>query len=152
MKEVTVFSLLKEIENKNYEFYDTLTKEQQHILFKPVVVMMWLIGSYSSINQHILLDEIVNRYLFAFSKHPKLLYLLMCVCGESKSKKFVFLKREAKQKKFKETIEVIESYYNCSPREAESYVCLLSLDDIKEMAAALGYENTQIKLIIKEWS
>ncbi|MCB1711952.1 MAG: hypothetical protein KDH96_05590 [Candidatus Riesia sp.] len=152
MKEVTIFTLLKEIENKNYQFYDSLTKEQQQILFKPVVVMMWLVGSYSSINQYMLLDEIVNRYLFTFSKHPKLLYLLMCVCGEHKSKKSVFLKRNVKQQKFKETMEVIELYYNCSPREAETYKVLLNIEDIKEMATSLGYENSQIKLILKEWS
>ena len=48
MKEITIFTLLNEIENQNYRFFDTLSKEQQQILFKPVVVLMWLVSSYGS--------------------------------------------------------------------------------------------------------
>lgn len=151
MKEVTIFDLLNEIENQNYAFYDTLSKEQQQILFKPVVVLMWLTSSQSSVEQLSMLDELVNRYLFNFNKHPKLLYLLMCACGEHKKKKWKFVKRDVKQQQYTETISVVESYYNCSPREAVSYIQLLNVDDVKEMCAALGYEPTQIKGVIKEW-
>lgn len=151
MKEITIFTLLNEIENQNYRFFDTLSKEQQQILFKPVVVLMWLVSSYGSREQLLMLDDLVNRYLFVFSQHPKLLYLLMCVCGDKQKKKWNFVKRDVKHQKHKETLQVIEIYYNCSPREAVAYLPLLQIEDIKEMCVALGFEPAQIKGIVKEW-
>ena len=113
--------------------------------------MMWLSFSKND-NQVLLINDVVNRYIFSLYKHPKLIWMLLCFCGKGSSQKYQYVKRTEKEQTKKCTLDVIQQYYSCSLREATSYLHLFKdVEQIVTIATALGYEKTQITDLKKEW-
>lgn len=150
MSDYTIFDYLKQIDQQNFCFYDSLTQDQQKKL-SAFMMMMWLSFSRND-DQVSFINEIVNPYIFTLHKHPKLLWNLLCICGSGKSQKYEYRKREDKATTKKKSVELISLYHNCSLREAEVYMRLYkSYDDILELAVAMGLEKTELTELKKEW-
>lgn len=150
MTERTIFDYLANIDKHNVGFFDMHSEEEQK-KFSAFMCMMWLSFSKSN-EQVVLINDVVNRYIFSLYKHPKLIWMLLCLCGKGSSQKYQYVKRIEKEQSKKQTLEIIQQYYSCSLREAISYLSLFKeVEQVVDLANALGYEKTQITELKKEW-
>lgn len=151
--DVSIFECLAHIDKGNVSLYDTLSKEQQTSLIKPVVLQQWLYSSSNSKDVAMvnMINDNVNQYVFSLYKHPKLLFNLMCGSGFGRTRRYSYTKRTPNESSTPLSLETIQMHECCSEREAKSFIRLLSKDDIIEMGTALGYEKAQITALNKEW-
>jgi hypothetical protein len=92
-------------------------------------------------------NEVVNKNFYILSKHPKLLWQLMCVCGYPTKKmqnhKWLALKRKSdgssKKSKFLQTI-----YPEAKLDDIELMAKLVDTKELKQLAKDHGYSDKQI--------
>ena len=91
-------------------------------------------------------NEYYNKYFFNLSKHPKLLWYLVCMCGNDEQKIYfheyikVNSKKETKAVKFLSTI-----YPTMKSDEIELLAKLRTTAELKELARDLGMSDQEIK-------
>lgn len=146
-RKLDIFEVLKEIDSGNRTFLDTLEDDVKKD-FVPLVTMRWA----SSVGgmQAVLLNELVNPMVFKFGNQPELLYKLMVASSDGKQRRYRWLKSKSKTKANKLTIRTIAAYYKCTAKDAGFYAKRLPLEDILEMAEALGYDSDTIKALKAE--
>ena len=146
-QKLDIFETLKEVDNRNIHFFDALDADQKKS-FAPVVFMRWLSSSSSQLE---LVNAVLNPMVFRMHKHPALMYKLMTVCSDGKSKRYGWVKKKGKDKSAPKTTAAISQYYDCSKKDASRYKTRLTVDDVLEMAEELGYTSDDIKKIKAEW-
>jgi hypothetical protein len=120
---------------------------------------LWILNRYISnvkvnnreqMEHHVLtVNEYFNKHWFTLQKHPKLLWMLLCMTSYNKEKIFYHEwiglgKRNNSQKKLK-VLE--EAYPNLKLDEIELLAKLNSDDEIKYIARQLGWDEKEIKTI-----
>lgn len=145
---VDIFEVLKHIDKKDITFYEKLTDEQKKSVV-PLLTMRWLSGGTALQTQ--LANAIVNPLVFRMYKHPGLLYKLMVACSDGKERRYSWIKKKSKDKSSPVSAEVIAAYYKCSKKDAIRYKKRLTVDDVIEMADAIGYDKEQIQKIKAEF-
>lgn len=143
-----IFETLKQVDKHNIHLFDDLSIDAKKS-FAPVVYMRWM--SSGSDLQLELLNGIVNPLVFRLHRHPALLYKLMTVCSDGKSKRYSWVKKKGKNKSCPKSISVIAQYYDCNKNDAERFKSRLTIDDVLEMADELGCASDDIKKIKAEW-
>ena len=94
-------------------------------------------------------NEYYNKYFFNLSKHPKLLWYLVCMTGNDEQKIYfheyikVNSKRETKAVKFLSSI-----YPNMKSDEIELLSKLRTLAELKELARDMGMTDQEIKTLL----
>ena len=149
-KKLDIFSTLGHISKKNREFYRSLTEEERKAL-PPVVVARWLSGT-SSKQQVVLLNEVVNPYVFALQKHKELLVDLMMVATSGKNQKYSWIKQQAATINMPKSSGVVSEYLKYSLSDAQEVLSLYTVEDVIEMAYELGYQTEDVTKIKKEWT
>ena len=144
-----IFQVLSQIDKKNIGFYSLLTPAEQKA-FVPVVITRWLTGTYIKL-QVVLVNELINPYLFSLYKHPELLYKLMTICVDGKSQRYAWNKVLSRTISKPLATKTIQQYFNYSSREAEKSLNILAPDDVVAMAEELGWQNEDINKIRKEF-
>jgi hypothetical protein len=118
---------------------------------------LWILNRYisnvktSSIDQqqHFVLtvNEYFNKNWFVLHKdHPKLLWMLLCMCSYNSEKVFyhewIGLGKKSSNKK----IKILEKIYpNMKPKDIETLAEINSNDDIRELAREHGFTDKEIK-------
>jgi hypothetical protein len=95
----------------------------------------------------ILTNEFVNKNFYQLSKHPKLLWQLMCACGHESKKihfhEWISLNRKSegggKKAQFLRDI-----YPNAKLDEIEILAKMMSTKEVKQLAKDHGYSDKQI--------
>lgn len=147
-KNNNIFELLNNIDINNYDYFDSLTKEDQSkISF--FMLIKWLAMSDSA-EKLLLLNSSVNKQLFSLSKYPKLLFHTLASIGNGNSEFYKWKKKEIKDSKRPQTVKILKEYYNISNDEAITCSELMNLDTIIAMAEDLGYIDN-IKYLRKEY-
>jgi hypothetical protein len=137
-----IFDVLKQINKKNICYLDVMPSNDQK-QFNTYLVYRWLSSTTDPL-QLILISKYVDPYIATLNKHPLLLYKLMCITGSKHNIKYNFLKKNTSNKLRQ---QVISEYFGISTRAALRYLDLLSIDDIKEMAGDLGWQQDELKKI-----
>lgn len=144
---LNIFEVLKNIDNQNINFYDSLTEEQKNA-FQPYVVMRWLSGTNNK-QQIVYLNEFLNPYVFNL-KDKKLLYYLMVVNNFSSGReKYNYIKTTYSGTNKSKKVKIISEYHNISTRKAEEVVDIFNKEDILEMASEMGYSDAELKNLKK---
>ena len=144
-----IFRVLDHTSRKDRKFYRELTEEEQKA-YMPLVVMRWLTGTTEA-RQIFFLNELVNPFVFTFTKHKELLYHLMTVCGAGKSQRYYWNKALSKKStKTPTTVGVVKEYYKYNTLHAIQALPMLSDDDILHFAMELGRQKEDIAKIKKE--
>ena len=143
-----LFGTLGKIDAKQLGLYDKLS-EQERKQLHPLVIMRWLTGD-NDITKLIMLNELVNPYVFSLSKHPQLLIDLMTVCTDGNKSRYGWKKVEKKQHKYSKCINVLQRYYQMSARQAKVTLPTLTNDTILQHALDIGFHSDDIKLLKKE--
>lgn len=144
-----IFRVLDRTSRKDQAFYHDLTEEEQKA-YQPLVVMRWLSGTTDA-RQIFFLNELVNPFVFNFTKHKELLYQLMTVCTGGKPQRYYWNKALSKKStKTPTVIGVIKEYFKYNTIHAIESLPLLTDDDILDYASQLGRQKEDIAKIKKE--
>jgi len=140
MKErLDIFEVLREINNKNYNYLDGIDDNLKKS-FTPYVVFQWLQSTDDS-NQVLVLNHI-SPMLFDLQDHPELLFKLFCISSMNKYTRYSWIFPKSTKD---DTLEILGKYLECSKRVATEYKEFYTIDDIKQMAQELGYQDAEIK-------
>jgi len=92
-------------------------------------------------------NEYFNKNFFNISKHPKLLWYLICMCGNDEKKlyfhEWIGHKKKTGDNKISKFLE--DKYPNMKRDEIEMMAQLMDKKDIKQMAKDLGMTDAEIK-------
>ncbi len=145
-----IFQVLKNVNGKNLKWYDSLSPEEQK-QFVPFLTMKWMSFTKDDVRVEFI-NEFVNRYVFSLYKHPDLLYNLLTVCGSgSENERVSYRKKNVAKDKKTLSLRVISEYYGISEREAQAYLKIITVDDLVDMASAVGLASTEITALKKEY-
>ena len=147
-RKLDVFSVLNHINRKDFQWFNTLSDDEQKA-FAPVVVQRGLSGTNDAL-QILLINELVNNCVFNCSNQKDLLCRLMCCASAGQSKRHTWLKKKSNTSSTPISLAVVKQYYKCSSQHALENLELLTVDDVAEMAMDLGYEKPDIAKIKKE--
>ena len=146
-----IFSLLDQIDRKNYHIWESLTEEQRKE-FSPLIVMRWMMGCTDPY-QLIMLNEIVNPVVFTMGEDKKeFLLKLLAVCSNGTPKRYQWINyKVGGSKKLKKSVELIATHYRLGPKEAEDTRRLFNESELVELAEAEGWQKDEIKELQKEF-
>ena len=145
-----IFTLLDQIDKKNYYIWDSLTEEQRKE-FSPLIVMRWMAGCTDPA-QIVFLNDIVNVSVFVLGNHKEFLLKLLTVCSNGKQKRYQWVNYKlGGSKKVKKSVELVATHYRLSIKEAEDSRKLFSEEEILELAEAQGWQKDEIADLKKEF-
>lgn len=131
------------------ELWDASTEEGR----KEIIGDLWNLNRYISsvknnnreIQEHFVLtvNEFYNKNWFLLSKHPKLQWMLICMCSYDKKTKFyhewIGNKRKESDNKKEKFLATI--YPSMKMDDIKILASMYSTSEIQELAAELGYDN-----------
>lgn len=95
-------------------------------------------------------NEFFNKHFFSLSKHPKLLWYLVCMCGNDQKKiyfhEWIGHKKKNGDNKIIKFLE--EQYPDMKSDELELLAMITDPKEIKEMAKDLGMDDKEIKKLL----
>lgn len=149
-RKLDIFRVLSHADKKDVSFFDTLTEEEVAAL-QPLLVMRWLSGTKSPL-QIMLLNEVVNPYIFTLTQHKQLLWNLITTTGQKQQRKYQWIKAPGKGASSKPiTISLLKQHYKYSHSQAVDVLPLLCYDQVVELAEYYGRPNEDLTSIKKEW-
>lgn len=143
-----VFEVLQRIDNFDLEYFNKLEPDQKKTL-PPYLILQWMAGTRSE-EQMLRLNTFLNYGVFNLSRHPDLLLKLALISSDGKKKKYNWVKKKGRSKKYATSVEVLKKAYRCSTKVALGYIPLLSSEDVIQLASDLGYQDDVLKKIEKE--
>lgn len=102
--------------------------------------MRWMSGTTSPL-QIILLNEVVNPFVFPLAGHKELLYKLMTMSSIGRQKNKWIKSESTKTHKHPNCIEIIKNHYGYNTSHAIEALSLIPPDVILEMADAQGVQK-----------
>jgi hypothetical protein len=136
-----IFTVLEQVNRKNHNFYSELTDTERKG-FIPLITMRWMSGTHNPL-QIILLNEIVNPFMFTLFSHRDLLYKLLTVCAV-KPQRYQWIKSNNKEHQHKHCVNVICKHYGYSIRQASEVFPLLSSETILDFAERQGIQKDEL--------
>lgn len=95
-------------------------------------------------------NEYFNKYYFNLSKHQKLLWYLVCMCGNDEGKlhfhEWIGYKKKSGDSKVYKFLETV--YPDMKTDELELKAMLMSTKEAKALAKDLGMADSEIKKIL----
>lgn len=95
-------------------------------------------------------NEYYNKNFFDISKHPKLLWYLVCMTGNEEKKiyfhEWIGYKKKSENNKVLKFLETV--YPDMKTDELELLAKITSEKEIKEIAKDLGYDDKEIKKLL----
>jgi hypothetical protein len=144
-----IFQVLNQIDRQNSFFYNDLTEDEQKS-FIPFTTMRWMTGT-SSAYQVMLVNELVNPFVFSLNGHKDLIFKLMTICTSGKSQRYKWNKTVSKKtSSTPHILAVVKDFYNYNTLQATDVMGLLSKDDILQMAEHLGRQKDEMTKINNE--
>lgn len=144
-----IFDTLAKIDNKKTgNLYSKLSDDEKKG-FAPLIVMRWMSGT-SDEKQVVLLNELVNPYIFSLGKHPELLMQLMQVASSKVPRRYQWIGVKSK-KKNTEARKVVGMYFDMSEREVNLINPFPSEEEVMSMAEFLGLEKEDVKKLQAEY-
>lgn len=149
-EKLDIFRVMKAADAKNPQFFDKLTEEEVKQL-QPFLVMRWMTGT-SSARQVYFMNEFVNPYAFSLTNHKRLIWQLLTVAADGKSRRYEWIKAPGKAASNKPiSVDVVRQYYGYNTKHANEALACLTVDDVIDMADELGRQHDEIQKITKEW-
>jgi hypothetical protein len=118
---------------------------------------MWLLNRYISNvktsnrehQEHYVLsvNEFFNKHWFDLQKHPKLLWMLLCMCSWDTERTFFheWIGLTTKKKKSKKFKLLTEIYPNLNDLEIQILASKMTNDELKDLAREIGWTEKDVK-------
>ena len=137
-----IFEVIKQIDNKNYQYYDSLSSEQQKEI-QPYVLMRW-ISVVGDENKHMKytqdINENVNMYFWELSKYKDLQWKLLCCCGTRSWNKHIWIPN-SKNDTNKEYDIIRKFYSNLTTDEFNIKYEKMTKDEKNDILKFLGLKD-----------
>lgn len=141
--------VMSALDKRNKDWYINLPDEKRKAF------SAWMMMRYASSVQgknaaHYLymVNELVNKNFSDISKHPELQWLLLSACGVGKVEFHPFIKPpNARKKKNRVTEFLTEIYPHLKSDEIDMLVSINSIQELKDLAQAHGYDDKSISEI-----
>ena len=144
-----IFGLLGKLNSsKSGDIYAALSDEERKG-FAPLVVERWMTGT-SDEQQIVMINELVNPYVFSLGKHPHLLMQLLQVASSKKDGRRYYWLGVKGGKKKNEAAKVVAEYLDMSMREVRLLNPFPDNAEILRMADELGWQKEEFKKLEKE--
>ena len=147
-EEIPLFDMLNAVDRNDIGFYDRLSDEKKQ-KFSPWLVMQWTSSSTDFMDgAHLLwsVNELVNKDFSVISKHPKLFWMLLAMCGTGKRTKHVFPPvSKPKKNKIQEFMQELNPLNNLE--EIDLLISMHTVDELKDLAQQYGYPDDEIVTI-----
>jgi hypothetical protein len=151
MSKITLSEILSAIDQGGRDIWDLLDDEQRK------EVKFFLLNRYVSsvknpkrdIQEHYVLatNEYFNKHFYSLSKHPKLLWQLLCMCGyetkESYFHEWIGFKKKTGNNKKTKFLEIL--YPELKSSDIETLAKINSTKELKELAVSFGWSDQEIK-------
>ena len=143
MTELPLNQVLGALDRKDYKFWDRCTPEQQKKI-APFLLnrYMSIVEGSSEMHEYNLLatNRRVNVNYFALSKHPKLVWQLLCTVSPGMGKQFHKWIGNKKKKSSNNDIrkQLAELYPNYKEDELDLLASITTKRELKELAEASG--------------
>jgi hypothetical protein len=140
------------------DLWDALDEEQQHALKNELFILNRFISSVKSNNREIqehfimTVNEYYNKNWFVLQKHPKLLWLSLCMCSYDGKKSFYHewiphsRTTTSENKKVKILMEIYPTKKMCDINHLSK---IMTDNEFKELLQDYGWENSEIKKLLK---
>ena len=147
---VDMFDLLKHVDKGDLDYWENLSEdEKKSVAF--VVVSRWM-SCTKNPDQIVAVNHLLNPLVFNFgTKHKGLLYRLMLIASSGTEKRYQWIGKKKKVPSKPTATQVVSEYYNLKLERANSYLDMLTLDDVLECAEGLGYDDASVKKIKNEY-
>lgn len=142
-----------DLNSKN--LWDLMDEEQRKSLKQEFFILNRYVSNAASqpreIQEHFVLavNEYFNKHWFTLQSHPKLMWQLLCMCSHESRKIFfhqwIGFKNKGPKKSSKKTKFLEKIYPNAKYDEIELMAAITPQKQLEEHAAALGYDDAQIK-------
>lgn len=147
-EKLDIFEVLQHVDAFDLAYFNALEEDQKKTL-SPYLLLEWMAGCRSE-EQILRLNEILNYSVFNLGKHPDLLFKLAMISSDEKKKRYKWLKKKGRSKKYATTVSILRRRFECSSAVALGYIPLLDYDDVEEMACEMGEQDDTLKKIKKE--
>lgn len=135
-----IFEVLKQIDNRNYQYYDTLSEEQQKEI-QPYTLCRWMSAIAGNEYNHMALtidiNNNVNKHFWELSKYKDLQWKLLCSCGNKKFNRHQWIPQN-KPKQDKNYSLLRKFYSNLNDDEFNLKFKSITTTDVKEVQKFLG--------------
>ena len=148
--QIPLKDIMAAIDKKDRGFYNRLSDEQKKA-FSAWMMMRYCssVQGKEAANYIYMTNELVNYQFMEVSKHPELQWLLLSACGVGKVQFHPYLKPPNARKKKNKTFEFIyELYPHMKAEDINNLIDLNTIEEIKELAVAHGYDDKTIKDIV----
>lgn len=142
-----LFALLGQLNKRDMTAFMKLTEDGQKAA-SPLVIMRWLSGTNDQA-QIIRLNQFVNPYVFSLGAEKPLLFKLLAAACTGNTQRVTWLKGPSAPSQ-RLAIEAVKTQFECSTREAKSYIELLSPAAIQTFAEDAGWDKDQLKKLTAE--
>lgn len=148
-----IFDVLKRFNQHDVEFFANLTDDQNKQIH-PFVLQRWLTGTSNDLQVQ-LVNEYSNTKVFEFAHHHRSLawYLLLASTVKSNTR-YSWMKTAGKRTTTQKPVsaEVIrKTYPHYSVKESIEALEFYDVDNVTYLAEMLGYQESDLKLIAKEF-
>jgi len=93
-----------------------------------------------------MVNELYNKHWFELQKHPKLLWILLCMCSWDKEKTFFHEWIPLGKKSSNKRVKILaEAYPHLKDDELEVLAEINGTAGIKDLARQMGYSEKEIK-------
>ncbi len=147
--------VLYAVDNNLKSLWDELDEEQQKKI--TFFTLNRYISSVSGVSrerqEHFVLtvNEYFNKHFFTIAKHPKLLWMLLCMCNYDAGKTTFFHKwiGLAKDKTDNKKLNFLKTIYpDAKINDLETLAAVLSNKEVKNLAKEYGLTDQQIKQML----
>lgn len=127
-----LFAFFDAMNQGDFSYVDDMTEEELKGI-APFVLLMWVHGAKSDTIERVLLtNTYCNQYVFALSKHPRLL-LKLFIASNMGIGKTRYSYKKSKQSKQSKHLKLIQEYYGCGYEESIQRKEMLSSKELKEL-------------------
>ena len=156
--EITLKEKLQSVDINQRDFWDSLNEENKKLLKSDFFILNRYIsnveGQSREIQEHFVfaVNEYYNKDWFLLQKHPKLVWLLLCLCSYNGNKVFFhkwigFKKKEGSDNKKIKFLASLNPTMKMS--EVEMLAKLMPAKELSRLAKDYGFEDTEIKKQLK---
>lgn len=134
--------------------WDDINDEQKKALKNELWILNRYISNVKSSNREhqahfvITVNEYYNKHWFSLQKHPKLLWMLLCMCSWGEEKTFYHEWIGLGKKNNNKKIRLLEELYpNLKEDEINVLAEIKTNDELRDLARELGWDEKDIKNI-----
>jgi hypothetical protein len=147
--EFDLFAFLGQLNAGKLTAYEDLSEEAQKAA-SPFVISRWLVGT-SDPGQIIRMNAFVNPYVFPLGAEKNLLFKLMAASCTGPKRVSYMKPPGSTSKNPKLAVEVVMKVYDCSSREANHLLGLMSADDVLQCAEQAGLDKAEMTKLKAEY-